>query len=286
MNRRLLRASTTAIAAVASAACAQTPAPTNFGPYVPTPTVIVTHLLKLADLKPGEYIIDLGSGDGRIVNTAAKQYGARGMGVDIKPELVELATKNAREAGVGDRVKFVAQDLFTLNVNEANVVTLYLLPSTVTKLIPKFLEELKPGTRIVSHDYSLAPWEHERVEEYEFDEKVQISGTTRTVLYRYIVPANVVGTWDAQLPAGVGKVGRFVFTRDPTLRVRGTAEVDGRSVALDNIKVTGTALSFDLPAVAGLRQRTSFTGRIDGGALKGEAVLAAGAAGWAAKLRR
>ena len=285
MNRRLLRASTTAFAAMASAACAQTP-PTNFGPYVPTPTVIVTQLLKLADLKPGEFIIDLGSGDGRIVTTAAKQYGARGMGVDIQGELVELANKNAREAGVGDRVKFVAQDLFTLNVSEANVVTLYLLPSTVTKLIPKFLEELKPGTRIVSHDYSLAPWEHEKAEEYEFEEKVRISGTTRTVLYRYIVPANVVGTWDAQLPAGVGKSGRFVFTRDPTLRVRGSAEVDGRSVSLEDIKLTGTALSFVMPPIGALRQRTNFSGRVDGANLQGEATLAAGASNWAAKLRR
>jgi len=170
--------------------CASAPAYAqgSGGPYVPTPTVIVDELLKLADIKRGEFIIDLGSGDGRIVVTAAKRYGASGYGIDIQPSLVELARESARKEGVSDRVSFVAGDLFESDLSKADVVTVYLLPSTVPKLVPKLLKELRPGARVVSHDYPLEPWVPEKVLSFNFEEKVMISGTTRTVLYRYIVP--------------------------------------------------------------------------------------------------
>lgn len=272
-------------AAAATAACAQQTPSINAGPYVPTPTVIVAEVLKMAELKPGDFIIDLGSGDGRIVTTAAKQYGARGFGVEIQPELVDLANNNARNEGVADRVKFVRQDLFTMDVREANVITTYLLPNTVTKLIPKFLAELRPGTRIVSHDYPLAPWEADRVEEFQFEEKIRISGTTRTIIYRYVIPAKIAGTWDARLPGSIGRVSRLTFTQDPTLRVRGNLEVDGRSVALESITLRGEALSFAVPPVGGLKQRTVFSGRIEGANLAGQAQIAGAPAPFSATLR-
>ena len=175
--------------------CASAPAHAqgSGGPYVPTPTVIVDELLKLADIKRGEFIIDLGSGDGRIVVTAAKRYGASGYGIDIQPSLVELARESARKEGVSDRVSFVAGDLFESDLSKADVVTVYLLPSTVPKLVPKLLKELRPGARVVSHDYPLEPWVPEKVLSFNFEEKVMISGTTRTVLYRYIVPPRAPG---------------------------------------------------------------------------------------------
>src|SRR5688572_25827931 len=123
--------------------------------FVPTPQEVVDAMLKLAKVTKNDVIYDLGSGDGRIPITAAKTYGARGVGIDIDPQRIKEATENLKTAGVGDRVKFLNQDLFTTDISEATVVTLYLLPSLNVKLIPKLNKELKPGTRIVSHAFDM-----------------------------------------------------------------------------------------------------------------------------------
>ena len=281
---RFLRSSVvTAAFVTVTGAVAQSAEPINAGPYVPTPLVILKEMMRMADIKAGEFVIDLGSGDGRLVTTAAKEFGARGFGVELKPELVQLANSNAKKEGVGDRVKFIQADLFKTEVKEANVITLYLLPSTVTKLVPKFLAELRPGTRIVSHDYPLVPWEAEKVEEFNFQEKLSISGTTRTVLYRYIIPAKLAGNWEARLPASVGKNSRFTFTTDPTLKNRGNAEVDSRSVALTDIQLRGDALSFTLPPIGGIKAPTVFRGQIDGNSVRGTAD---GLGDWSATLAK
>jgi predicted RNA methylase len=114
-------------------------------------------MLQLADLKASDVVYDLGSGDGRIVITAAKKYGARGVGVEIDPQLVKTATENAAAAGVSDRVRFVNENLFTADIHEASVVTLYLLQSINERLRPKLVRELKPGTRVVSHVFNMGP---------------------------------------------------------------------------------------------------------------------------------
>jgi cyclopropane fatty-acyl-phospholipid synthase-like methyltransferase len=124
--------------------------------FVPTPQEVVDAMLKLAKVTKNDVIYDLGSGDGRIPITAAKTYGARGVGIDIDPQRIKEATENLKTAGVGDRVKFLNQDLFTTDISEATVVTLYLLPSLNVKLIPKLNKELKPGTRIVSHAFDMS----------------------------------------------------------------------------------------------------------------------------------
>jgi len=127
--------------------------------FIPTPPEVVAAMLKVAGVGKGDVIYDLGSGDGRIVISAVKDFGAaRGVGIDIDPERVAEATANARLAGVGDRVTFLNQDLFTANFSEATVVTLYLLPSLNLRLRPKLLSELKPGTRIVSHAFDIGDW--------------------------------------------------------------------------------------------------------------------------------
>ena len=123
--------------------------------FVPTPQEVVDAMLKLAKVTKGDVVYDLGSGDGRIPITAAKTYGARGVGIDIDPQRIKEATENLKNAGVGDRVKFLNQDLFTTDISEATVVTLYLLPSLNLKLLPKLNKELKPGTRIVSHAFDM-----------------------------------------------------------------------------------------------------------------------------------
>jgi ribosomal protein L11 methylase PrmA len=123
--------------------------------FVPTPQEVVDAMLKLAKVTKNDVVYDLGSGDGRIPITAAKTYGARGVGIDIDPQRIKEATENLKNAGVGDRVKFLNQDLFTTDISEATVVTLYLLPSLNLRLMPKLNKELKPGTRIVSHAFDM-----------------------------------------------------------------------------------------------------------------------------------
>lgn len=131
-------------------------------PYVPTPPEVVNAMLKLAAVQKGEVMFDLGCGDGRIVIAAAKNYGARGTGVDINPERIKEAEENARQAGVTAQVKFVEKNLFDADFHEANVVTLYLLPDVNLRLRPKLVSELKTGSRIVSHDFDMGDWKPEK----------------------------------------------------------------------------------------------------------------------------
>jgi trans-aconitate methyltransferase len=131
--------------------------------YVPTPPAVVEAMLKVAKVGPGDVLYDLGSGDGRIPIAAVKDFGAaRATGIDINPERIKEATANLKTAGVGDRVRFLNEDLFEANISDATVVTLYLLPSLNLKLQPKLMKELKPGTRIVSHAFDMGDWKPEQ----------------------------------------------------------------------------------------------------------------------------
>lgn len=131
-------------------------------PFVVTPDHVTRAMLELAAVKPGDFVIDLGSGDGRIVIVAARHYGARGLGVEVVPELVAQSRDHARRAGVADRTEFRVQDLFETDLSPATVITMYLLPDVNLKLRPR-LQALKPGTRIVSHDWDMGDWQPDRV---------------------------------------------------------------------------------------------------------------------------
>ena len=134
--------------------------------YVPTPQEVVDAMLKLANVTSKDVVYDLGCGDGRIPITAAKNFGARGIGIDIDPQRIKEANENLKTSGVGDKVKFMNADLFETNISEATVVTLYLLPSLNIKLMPKLQKELRAGTRIVSHSFDMgADWPAEKTEE-------------------------------------------------------------------------------------------------------------------------
>lgn len=130
--------------------------------FVPTPQEVVDAMLKVAKVSANDVVYDLGSGDGRIPITAAKTYGARGVGIDIDPQRIREANENAKTAGVTDKVRFLNQDLFTTDISEATVVTLYLLPSLNLKVLPKLMKELRPGTRIVSHAFDMGDWKPEQ----------------------------------------------------------------------------------------------------------------------------
>lgn len=146
----------------AAGAQAQTELRTPDVIFVPTPPEVVEAMLNVAQVKSGDVIYDLGSGDGRIPIAAAQKYGARGVGIDIDPQRIKEANENARKAGVTDKVKFLNEDLFQANISEATVVTLYLLNSLNEKLRPKLLRELKPGTRVVSHAFGMGDWTPEQ----------------------------------------------------------------------------------------------------------------------------
>jgi SAM-dependent methyltransferase len=130
--------------------------------YVPTPRAVIDEMLRIAKVRADDVIYDLGCGDGRIVITAAQEYGARGIGIDIDPQRIREANENAQQAGVTDRVRFLNEDLFEADISQATIVTLYLLESLNEKLRPKLLRELRPGTRIVSHDFKMGDWEPEQ----------------------------------------------------------------------------------------------------------------------------
>jgi cyclopropane fatty-acyl-phospholipid synthase-like methyltransferase len=157
---------------------------------VATPNKIVDEMLKLANVGPADFVIDLGSGDGRIVIAAVKEFGAKGgLGVDINEKSVAFANGKAREAGIADRARFEAIDLFTMDVSKATVVTVYLFPKAMPRLQEKLLRELKPGTRVVSHDFPFPDWHIDRLSRFSAPEKVDALSQGEAVLYLYTVPA-------------------------------------------------------------------------------------------------
>jgi hypothetical protein len=169
------------ILAAVVTATAQTPtAKTPDVPYVPTHEKVVAEMLKVANVKKADVLYDLGSGDGRIVITAAKKFGTRGTGIELVPSLVREARENAEKAGVSQLTKFVEGDIFEADISDATVVTLYLLPAVNMKLRPKLLE-LRPGTRIVSHNYDMEDWKPEKTI------KLNLSDGEHTVYY-WVVP--------------------------------------------------------------------------------------------------
>jgi len=151
------------LAATAALAQSESPPPRD-APYFPTPQSVVDRMLELAKVGPGDFVIDLGSGDGRIVITAAQRYGARGVGIEINPVWVRDARAIAERLGVADRVSFRIEDLFLTDLGDATVVAFYLFPTVNRKLQPKFARELKPGTRVVSHEYLIGDWPPDHTE--------------------------------------------------------------------------------------------------------------------------
>lgn len=158
-------------------------------PYVPTPQVVVEKMLDMANVQEGDYVIDLGSGDGRIVIAAVKR-GAYGHGIDLDPQRIREARQNARDEGLEDRVMFIREDIFETDFSRASVITMYLLNSVNRKLRPKLLEELEPGTRVVSHSFDMGDWQPDR----EARVGNASMGRTHTVYY-WVIPADVEGSW-------------------------------------------------------------------------------------------
>ena len=260
---KILRA-LAAAALLAGTSHAEEKPPVNAGPYVPSPQSVVSDMLKYADVGPADFVIDLGSGDGRIVLTAAKVFGARGFGVEIQDHLVQLSNEAARKEGLAERVRFVKQDLFKTDISQATVLTMYLLPNTVNMLKDKLLAELRPGTRIVSHDYPLAGWLPEKYAQFDLEDKVAISGVTTTLIYLYVVPAKVGGSWNAKLPAKIARAPVRLELKQQVTRISGSARLDGKEVSLTDAHLKGAEFRFRLGA-----SNAWYTGTVKGEAIEG-----------------
>jgi len=275
MNLRAVLAS----AFVIFAAHAQDKAPVNAGPYVPSPSSVVSDMLILAEVGPKDFVIDLGSGDGRIVLTAAKVFGARGFGVDINEKLVKEANEAAKLQGVAERASFTIQDLFKTDIRKATVVTMYLLPNTVNMLKDKLLSELNPGTRILSHDYPLSGWIPEKYVQMDLEDKVAISGVSTTLIYLYLVPAKAEGAWSANLPPNLSKEPVRLNLKQQITRISGSARIGGKEVLLEEAKLRGERFTFKL-ALGG--KTYDFTGTIRAGAIDGSVEGGGSKAPWSA----
>jgi SAM-dependent methyltransferase len=241
-------------------------------PFVVTPAEIVERMMRMAEVGKGDTLIDLGSGDGRIVIAAAKR-GARGLGVDLDPNLVRLATENARAAGVSALARFEARDIFETDLSGASVVAFYLLPEFNAKLLPRLLG-LKPGTRIVSHDGGIGDWPaDERLEMRAPEKPVGVGGVSRVELW--VVPADARGVWASEIP-GHGGGWRFqVKQRYQELDIEVLAQ--GRDLLVRNSRLRGTEIKMVVTGIVGSRAWNHlFEGEIQGGRISGQLSVSDG----------
>ncbi len=254
-----------ALLAQAGLLAAQDTGPVHDAPYVPSPQVTVDEMLRLADVGPEDMVYDLGSGDGRVVITAAIKFGARGVGVERDAALVEQSRTSAARAGIADRVRFLQQDLFATELGEATVVTLYLSPNLNLKLRPALLR-LKPGTRIVSHSSDLGDWRPDR--------KTSI----RKDVLLWIVPAQVSGRWRAEL--GPRKRALDVEFSQRHQEVSASARLDGAAAEAWQAGLEADRLSFVVVEYPGTREEAGlyFEGRVRGNIIEGTVARGVGGA--------
>jgi SAM-dependent methyltransferase len=228
--------------------------------WVPTPPQIVEFMLDVAKVTPADHVIDLGSGDGRIVIAAAKR-GATSLGVEFNPDLVQLSKEEAARQGVAERAQFIAQDMFQTDLSRASVLTTYLLPHLNVRARPQLLAQMKPGSRVVAYSFHMGEWQPDQV--------VQHNGLT---VHFYLVPARAMGLWRWQLD-GVG------FTRDYEMNVSqkfqfisGEARSKTSFAYLRDMRLEGDRISFTLTEEAGSSlAQTRYEGRIEGEKITGNA---------------
>ena len=222
-------------------------------PYVTTPELVVQRMLALAKVGTDDTVIDLGSGDGRIVIHAAKHLRARGIGVEMMASLVELSRRNAAQAGVQDRVRFIVQDARAADLREATVLTLYLGPDLNLELMPRILATMRPGTRVVSHDFGISGWTPDAAERFEVPEKNYGRGG-ESAIYLWIVPANVTGRWQATLGEGPASR-RFEFSIAQQFQfIEGAVHGAPGDLPLRSASLRGDRIAFELPDGAGPRR--------------------------------
>lgn len=241
-------------------------------PYVQTPQNVVDTMLEIAKVGPGDYVIDLGSGDGRMVITAAKKYGARGFGVDLDRKLVALANRNAAKAGVADRAVFYERDLHATDVSSATVMSIYLLPEVNLMIRSRLLATLRPGTRIVSHDYGMGAWSPDYQVELAAPGKT-VGISQRSTIFYWMVPGRAAGRWRWRL-APDGKPVEFELAVQQNFQVvEGTLKAGGSTARMENARLAGESIDFSA-VMDGTRYE--FSGRITHHAIEGKARITRG----------
>ena len=243
-------------------------------PFVVSPDAVVERMLYLAQPRAGDRLVDLGSGDGRIVIEAAKRFGARGLGVDIDPRLVDLASANARRAGVEPLARFEIQDLFETDLRGVNVVTMYLLPEVNLQLLPRLVAQLKPGARIVSHDYDLGPWPFDEMIELALAEKM-VGPLGRSRVFLWVVPADARGKWIADLPELGGRWQFDITQKYQILDV--DTRAGGSSMVVRGARLRGEEIRLAITGlVGGKGYNTLFAGKVTDGGIEGTVRISDG----------
>jgi SAM-dependent methyltransferase len=227
-------------------------------PYVSTPHEVVNEMIRLAEVKAGDVVYDLGCGDGRLVIAAVKKAGCRGVGVDIDAELITVSESSARAAGVEDRVRFVKQDFFEADIREATVMLIYLFTHVNMRLRPKFLSEMKPGSRLVSHDFDMGDWRP--------DLSTRVGARQ---VHFWLIPANVTGTWTWNTPGGRQAV--YVLKIEQRYQqIRGALARRDRKAVLSDVKLAGDRITFRIEEDAGGRKTAhDYAGTIKGDTITG-----------------
>jgi SAM-dependent methyltransferase len=243
-------------------------------PFVVTPEDVVERMMRLAEPRASDYLIDLGSGDGRIVIEAARRAGTRGLGVDLDPRLVQLARENAKGTGVESLAKFEVRDLFETDLREASIVTMYLLPEVNRKLAPRLYQQLRPGSRIVSHDYELGDWTYDEMIELAVPDKM-IGPQGRSKIFLWVVPADARGTWSFDLPQLGGPWRMRMEQSWQLLEVE--ASVQSGSVLVRGARLRGDDIR--LPATGLLGRKAvnlMFRGKLAGDRIEGQVRVSDG----------
>ena len=241
-------------------------------PYVQTPQVVVDRMLEVAKVSSKDYLVDLGSGDGRMIITAAKRYGARGFGVDLNKSLVTLANRNAVRNGVAKSAVFYERDLHETDISQADVLTIYLLPEVNLMVRPRILA-LKPGTRLVSHDYGFGEWPPDV--EFTMDAPGKPVGRDQKskVLF-YVVPAQVAGKW-----VWKGADGEFDLQVEQAFqKLTGSLMLGGKKLVLEKLQLSGTDISVEATNEKG--ERFELMGKVYNNAIEGTTTAAGARQPW------
>jgi SAM-dependent methyltransferase len=258
---------TTVLAVAVPSALQELPWPQFRGydvPFVPTPPEVVDEMLRLADLKAGDVLYDLGCGDGRIVIAAAKRFGIRAVGIDIDPVRISESNTNAAAAGVTGKVRFIEKNLFEADFRDATVVTMYLLTSVNLRLRPKLLAELKPGTRLVSHTFDMGEWRPDK------SSLIATMYDDQRAVHFWVVPANVSGRWEWDLPDGAGRRHYTLEAGQKFQAVTVSATSGAWPLTVDDVVLTGDLIKFRLTADAdGKMTSFLYEGRVRGHAISG-----------------